>query len=166
MEFQIAKFSRMIVQCKNSDDWTEVKANKSLLYPHIQHKMIFRMKPEHIKILNRFLESEKNIHTEISREIILDHIRRDDFFADIVLSYSWMNNLKKTFQLSLSHLLLRKKMNVITRVRRDNGKIEYNLIVDRGLVIDKWIEKDEFDSLMEGTAKIGQRISKIEIPAT
>jgi hypothetical protein len=157
----------MIVQCKNSGEWIDVKANKSLLYPHILHRIIFKMKPEHIEIINRFLGSEKNVQTEFCKEILLDHIRRDDFFADIVLSYSWMNRLKNTFKISIVYLLPRKKLNVITRVRREDEKIEYNLVDKRGLVIDRWVDQEEFDDMFSGAVKLGRRISRFDIaPAT
>lgn len=163
MEFEINRFSKMIVQCKNSGEWIDVKANKSLLYPHISQNIIFKMKPEHIEIINRFLGSEKNVQAEFCKEILLDHIRRDDFFADIVLSYSWMNRLKNTFKISIVYLLPRKKLNIITRVRREDEKIEYNLINKRGLVIDRWFDQEEFDDMISGVIKLGPRISRFDI---
>jgi hypothetical protein len=168
MEFEINKFSKMIVRCKNSGEWINVKANKSLLYSHISHRIIFRMKPEHIEIFNRFLGSGKNVQSEFCKEILLDHIRRDDFFADIVLSYSWMNGLKNTFKISILYLLPRNKLNVITRIRREDEKIEYNLINERGLVIDRWVDQEEFNEMISGAVKLGHRISRFDMatPAT
>lgn len=142
MEYEISRFLSM----------------ESLLFPQFVKKLVFKMNPEHIHILNKFLGCENNVQKGMCRKILERHFKVDIFNVEVVLSYSWIKNLKHTFQISLLRLLPQRKMNIITRIVRATEKIEYNILNANGLVFSEWKDKDDLDSLIAGAAKIGEKI--------